>query len=185
VGRKDQERLLEQWANAHAGILRKVARAFARDDADQADLVQELLHALWLALPGFRGDCSSATFVYRVAHNRALNWQRTRRRYRKRVDDAHRLGALTPPPPADPDSQRQLEQLYQVIRTLPALDRTLVLLYLDDLSYAAIHDITGLTETHIGVRLTRIRRELARRLNPAATAAPDTTSVPHQEHPNE
>jgi RNA polymerase sigma factor (sigma-70 family) len=185
VGRKDQERLLERWANAHVGILRKVARAFARDADDQADLIQELLHALWLALPGFRGESSSATFVYRVAHNRALNWQRARRRYRKRVDDAQRLGALTPPPPADPDSHRQLEQLYQVIRALPPLDRTLVLLYLDDLSYAAIHEITGLTESHIGVRLTRIRRELARRLNPAAVAAPDTTPIEHQESSNE
>jgi RNA polymerase sigma factor (sigma-70 family) len=157
--------LLETWAEAHGGILRKVARAFARDADDQEDLIQELLQALWLAAPSFRGESSSATFVYRVAHNRALNWQRARRRYRLRVADAQRLGALAAPLPADPDRQRQLDQLYEAIRTLPPFDRTLMLLYLDNLPYAAIHDITGLSESNVGVRLMRIRRELARRLN--------------------
>jgi RNA polymerase sigma-70 factor (ECF subfamily) len=28
--------------------------------------------ALWNALPSFRGDCPERTFVFRVAHNRAL-----------------------------------------------------------------------------------------------------------------
>lgn len=163
--RKEQEELLGTWAAAHGGILRKVARAFAREVDDQADLIQELLHALWLALPSFRRDSSSATFVYRVAHNRALNWQRARRRYRQRVASAQRLGALEPAVPADPETQRQLERLYEAIRSLPPLDRTLVLLYLDDLPYATIREITGLTENHVGVRLSRIRHELARRLN--------------------
>jgi RNA polymerase sigma-70 factor (ECF subfamily) len=162
VERDEQIAHLEAWAATHAGILFKVARAFARDRADQEDLIQEILYALWGALPTFRSDSSSATFVYRVAHNRALNWQRARRRYRQRVMSAHRLGAFEPGGSEDPETRVRLERLYDGIRGLRPLDRTLVLLYLDELSYAAISEITGLSENHVGVRLSRIRQELAR-----------------------
>jgi RNA polymerase sigma factor (sigma-70 family) len=162
VERDEQTAQLEAWAASHAGIVFKVARAFARDRADQEDLVQEILYALWAALPTFRSDSNSATFVYRVAHNRALNWQRARRRYRQRVMSAERLGALGPAAPEDPETRGRLDRLYEGIRGLKPLDRTLVLLYLDELSYAAISGITGLSENHVGVRLSRIRQELAR-----------------------
>lgn len=161
MNKDEQIAHLEIWAATHAGILFKVARAFARDRADQDDLIQEVLYALWEALPRFRNDSSSATFVYRVAHNRALNWQRARRRYRERVMSAHRLGALGPAAPEDPRTRERLERLYEGIRRLKPLDRTLVLLYLDELGYAAISEITGLSENHVGVRLSRIRQELA------------------------
>lgn len=40
-------------------------------------------------------------------------------------------------------------------------DRALVLLSLDGLAYREIAEITGLTENHVGVALTRARKRLA------------------------
>lgn len=40
-------------------------------------------------------------------------------------------------------------------------DRALVLLSLDGLAYREIAEITGLTENHVGVALTRARQRLA------------------------
>jgi len=50
--------------------------------------------------------------------------------------------------------------LYAAIRALEPTKRALVLLYLDGLTYAEMAEVTGLSETNVGVRLTRIKREL-------------------------
>ncbi len=59
--------------NQHMGIFLKTACAFA-DSADRDDLVQEMLLAVWQAIPAFdERRCKLSTFLYRVANNRALN----------------------------------------------------------------------------------------------------------------
>ncbi len=63
--------------------------------------------------------------------------------------------------PADKASQRELlDRLYAAIYALGGFDRALVLLSLDGLAYREIAEITGLTENHVGVALTRARRRL-------------------------
>jgi RNA polymerase sigma-70 factor (ECF subfamily) len=44
---------------------------------------------------------------------------------------------------------------------MPAFDRALVLLSLDGVAYRDVAEITGLTENHVGVALTRARKRLA------------------------
>ena len=44
------------------------------------------------------------------------------------------------------------------------IDRSLVLLSLEGLAYREIAEITGMTENHVGVALTRARRRLAQLL---------------------
>src|SRR5687768_14793340 len=62
-------------AGRHRGILRSTARHFA-SGADMDDLLQDMLLALWHALPTFAGRAAESTFVYRVALNTALTWRR-------------------------------------------------------------------------------------------------------------
>src|ERR1019366_370354 len=53
--------------------LQRLARGTEADEARQQDLVQEILVALWQALPSFEGRSSMRTWVYRVAHNVAAS----------------------------------------------------------------------------------------------------------------
>lgn len=154
-----RERRFTECVRDHAAILHKTANGFA-PPGDRDDLKQELLLALWKALPGFRGDCQPSTFVYRVAHNAALTWKRARRGD-ERLDplDLH-VYALPASTPACNDRER-LERLYAAIRRLPPLDRSLVLLSLDGVSYDEIAALHGLTATNVGARLTRARQKLA------------------------
>ena len=62
---------------------------------------------------------------------------------------------------SDPDA---IEQLYAAIRALDAAKRALVLLYLDGLSHAEMAEVTGISESNVGVRLTRIKKELSAKL---------------------
>ena len=57
-----------------------------------------------------------------------------------------------------------LELLYAAIRSLEPLDRSLVLLQLDGVSYAQIAEIHGLSESNVGVRLNRLKHKLTAKL---------------------
>ncbi len=155
-----QEGIWTAWVERHRGILIKTARAFA-PPGDHDDLMQEILLNLWRAIPNFRGDSGESTFVYRVAHNTALTWQRSRIGYRNRMAGLLRQSEIVSSPPQQDDA---IERLYNAIRSLPEADRSLLLLHLDELSYREIAAVSGITESNVGARLTRIRLKLAHRL---------------------
>lgn len=154
----EQHACFDRWMADHPGILHRVANAFA-EGADRHDLLQELMLAVWKAVPAFRGGSAPSTFLYRVAHNAALTWKREASTYRRHVD---RFGTLAPSGElAEAGRDREvLALLYAEIRRLPPLDRSLILLHLDEVGYAEMAEILGLSESNVGVRLTRIRQRL-------------------------
>lgn len=154
--------LFAAWLRDHAGLLHRVANAFATG-ADRDDLMQELLLALWRAVPAFAGASKPSTFIHRVAHNAALTWRRGTATYRRQLDRfaTEPLPALDAPRPGEDEA---LAAIYAAIRQLPAVDRSLLVLHLDGLGYAAIAEIHGLSENHVGVRLTRLRQRLTQLL---------------------
>jgi len=155
------------WVRDHRGILVKVARSYATVAADQDELFQELLLQLWRSLPRFLGQCAPPTWIYRVCLNTALTWQRTVRRrdyLLTPLDGRPEPACARPQPPAIHEHGELLEALYVAVRKLPPTERALVLLLLDGLSYRDIGEITGLTENHVGVALTRARKKLTESL---------------------
>ncbi len=153
--------LFDRWMTDHPGILHRVANAFA-DGADRSDLLQELMLAVWKAVPAFKGGSKASTFLYRVAHNAALTWKRGHSTYRRHLDRYESLQVSEPFPGtgADERDREVLTLLYAEIRRLPPLDRTLLLLHFDEVPYAEIAEILGLTETNVGARLTRTKQRL-------------------------
>ncbi len=149
----DEERF-QIWVIEHIGVFHRIARAFA-PGADQHDLLQELLLSVWRAAPAFRGDSAPATFIFRVAHNRALTWRRGETRRRRRDTEYQRLHVEE-----ESGDDPLLDRLYSAIRQLEPLDRSLVLLSLEGQSYGEIAALHGLSETNVGARLTRVRKKL-------------------------
>ena len=70
---------LDELLVRHEPALRRLAASYERDPALREDLVQEMLLALFRALPAWRRECSERTFVYRVANHRALSHLASRR----------------------------------------------------------------------------------------------------------
>ena len=64
--------------------------------------------------------------------------------------------------PYEEDSQnsRQMEMLRQRINQLPPIDRAIVLLWLENISYDEIGAIVGISAKNVIVRLVRIREQL-------------------------
>jgi RNA polymerase sigma-70 factor (ECF subfamily) len=160
----DRESLFKAWVEAHRGIVVKVTRLFAHTPAAAAELQQELLLQLWISLSSFAGQAKPSTWIYRVCLNTALTWRRSTARRERRIEPGVDLSQITAhaASPADCAGQQELlERLYAAIHAMPEFDRALVLLQLDGLAYREIAEITGLTENHVGVALTRARKRLA------------------------
>ncbi|MEM9965739.1 MAG: sigma-70 family RNA polymerase sigma factor [Asticcacaulis sp.] len=148
-----------EWIRPHIGSLARISRAFAAP-ADRDDLLQELMLSVWKARPAFRGDSAVSTYVFRVAHNRALTWIGRKKQQGVREAEisaqAHLLWGV------DAEDGAQLEQLYAAMQALPPMDRSLLLLMLEGMSYADIGALHGVSVSNVGVRLHRARAELNR-----------------------
>jgi RNA polymerase sigma-70 factor (ECF subfamily) len=167
----DQEILFRRWLADHSGLMWKVVRAFAATVEDQEDLLQEVALQLWMSLPSFRGAAAESTWIYRVAFNTALAWKRGEKRRGAKHEKFIELNAAAQTLPEQGGRTREdelLERLYAAIRQLPKLDASLALMHLDGLSYHEMSDVLGITENHVGVKLNRIRQQLAEQLKGAA-----------------
>ena len=54
----------------------------------------------------------------------------------------------------------QIRQLHKRIQRLGVIDRAIVLMWLEDMSYEEIADVIGITAQNVGVKLHRIKEEL-------------------------
>lgn len=168
---EEQKTLFCRWLNDHAGLVMKVVRAFTVTSQDAEDLMQEILLQLWSSAPVFRGEAKETTWIYRVAFNTALVWQRQEKRRRVKHEAFWNFSLSPNPAPRNPSGnssdQERVEMLYAAIRQLPKLDASLALMHLDGLSYREMSDVLGISENHVGVKLNRIRKQLSEQLKGA------------------
>lgn len=159
----EQQQRFADWTREHGAILHHVVNGFA-SGADRNDLLQEVLLAVWKSIPSFRSQAKPTTYLYRVCHNAALLWSRTERNYQRRVEE---FGAAAPGGFAtDPDvlTDMRLVKIYLAIHQLKPVDRSLMLLSLDGLSYREMAEVLGLSESNVGVKINRIKTQLTQTL---------------------
>jgi RNA polymerase sigma factor (sigma-70 family) len=149
-----QDRFLEEIKSNHR-IIRKVCLVYARTKDDREDLFQECLFNAWKAFPGFRGDAKFSSWLYRVALNTALYYKRKSKSASMEVDLELAQHSFV-----EQDEEDSMAQLYQAINVLNAIEKSVILLYLEGLSYREIGDITGFSETNVGAKLSRIKVKL-------------------------
>ena len=157
----ERNRIVGEWIASHKAILFKVARAYGSTHSDREDLFQEIALQLWHSVDAFRGDSAVTTWIYRVALNTALAWNRRERKHGAgRQDFEASTALLITPDSHDP----RLEWIYQRIAELDEVDRSLALLMLDGFSYRDISRILGLGESNVGVKINRMKAALAAQL---------------------
>ena len=146
-------------ASEYGPLLLRVAAGYTDNAADRDDLVQEILIAIWRALPAFRGEASERTFILRIAHNRSVSFS-IRLRSFERLPEGDAIADPNPTPDAELQSAELRERLQAAIRKLPAAQREAVMLQLEGMSRKEIAAIQGTTENNVGVRLTRASHAL-------------------------
>ena len=141
------------------GIIIKIARAYSKTLHDKEDLINDITLELWKSFGRFKGDSKISTWIYRIALNTSMNYNRKREKDRlfflddlKQIDNASWLIE-------QPDSSLS-EILYQCIDELNQLNKAIILLYLDGNSHDEISEITGISKTNVGTRISRIKEQI-------------------------
>jgi RNA polymerase sigma-70 factor (ECF subfamily) len=150
----------EDVVRDYGGMLSRLVATHEFNPARREELRQEILLALWRALPTYRGDSSLRTFVARIAHNRAAT-------HVAREAMAPRGTPLDPQWPADDAGPHdRIEQadrsarLLAAVTALPLGLRQPVLLTLEGYTPREIGEVLGMTANAVSVRLTRARDAL-------------------------
>ncbi|HET6541501.1 MAG TPA: sigma-70 family RNA polymerase sigma factor [Chryseolinea sp.] len=144
--------------NNHRGLIYKVCHLYCDDPEDRKDLFQEIVLQVWKSLEGFRQESTIGTWMYRIALNTAI----THFRKEKRLGGKVSLTGIDIPDLNDSNEKEdQLRELFKAIENLDRIDKSIILLYLEEKNYEEISEITGLTRTNVGVRLNRIKIKLS------------------------
>jgi RNA polymerase sigma-70 factor (ECF subfamily) len=158
VTEKERKHIFEKWIAQHKALLFKVVRAYAFTVMDRDDLFQEITIHVWRSIPSFREDCAVTTWLYRISLNTALSWIRKERKHyeaRETIDNVQHILE---------ENKIQIDErlvwLYEEISRLDEIDRSITLLMLEGFSYKEMSGITGITESNVGVRINRIKKQL-------------------------
>lgn len=132
-----------------------VCYMFSDNRDEVADLFQETLVNLWKGFQSFRGESAVGTWIYRVTMNTCISADRKKHRHVESLSMDLDLFAAT----KDRDTQ-QVQQLYKRIHNLSVVDRAIVMLWLENLSYEEIGQIVGISAQNVSVKLVRIKEQL-------------------------
>lgn len=154
----EQRQIFNKWLDGYRALLFKVIKAYAFSTEDQNDLFQEVCLQVYRSIPNFKGNSAVSTWLYRIALNNAIKWST---REKKHVDGHQELGKVTHLLEVgdDPIDER-VAWLYSEIKQFNEIDRSLTLLLLDGYSYKEMSDMMGISESNIGVKIHRIKKQL-------------------------
>ncbi len=161
--------------------IRRLARAFARTEADADDLAQDALVRVYKGLRGFRWQASFSTWLFAVVRSVYLDGAKGREGTRRAREeplgrgDAEREGGARPDEVLAAEEDRR--RVWAALRAVPREYRTaLVLFDLEGCTYDEVAGIEGVAVGTVKSRLHRGRAHLRRLLEAPAAGDPDEAS---------
>lgn len=139
----------------HKNTIYTVCFMFSNDSDEVNDLFQEVLINLWKGYSSFKKLSGIDTWIWKVSFNTCISSERKKKKH-KTVPLSMDIDLFQD----KDDESKQIRQLYQRIHRLKPLDRAIVLLWLEGISYEEIGAIVGISTKNVSVRLFRIRIEL-------------------------
>ena len=146
----------------YQGILHKVNLIYFRNKADREDNFQEIIYQLWKSFPGLQNRNSIGSWIYAVSINTSISRlkKESRIEYREKlpesIDQFDIVENLT--------ENETLQKLLLAIYNLNEIDKSIMLLYLEEKSYDDIAEILGITKSNVGVRINRAKELLKQNL---------------------
>jgi len=156
-----KEEFLEVLSN-YQGILHKVSLVYFKNKSDREDNFQEIIYQLWKSYPKLQKKESIGSWIYAVSINTSIS----------RIKKASRLKyrEITPELPdksniADEIAMNEsLGSLLNAIYNLDEINKSIMLLYLEEKSYDEIAEIIGISKSNVGVRINRAKEFLKQNL---------------------
>jgi RNA polymerase sigma-70 factor (ECF subfamily) len=156
----ERERMFEEIFQRHRAPVQRLCYAYLNSADEVEDLFQEIMGNVWNALPNFRGDATPGTWLYRIAVNTALLYRRKWRRGEPLPDVVDPSAGTH----QDLEDRERLAALRRAIAVLPEQDRLVITLLLEGLAYREIAEVTGLSLSYVGVKVSRIKQAIEQRM---------------------
>lgn len=145
----------------HERIVFKVAGMYCRNPEDRRDLAQEIAIQAWRSFGHYDASRPFSTWMYRLALNVAISHVRgagLRERHALPFDEhAHEIADERAIPH---EADERVRALQRCIDALGPLDRALMLLYLEESSYAEIAEVLGITATNVATKINRLKQRI-------------------------
>ncbi len=164
--KQKKDKYFEEILERNKHKIFRICNVYAIPPIEPQDLFQEIVYQIWKSLDSFKSNSSIDTWVYKISINVCL---RAKMKYDKNFSKTDRLESIHFTPiekENDNSEQEKFEYLKECISALNETDTSLIVLYLDELSYKEIAGITGLSENHIAVKMKRIRKKLFECITP-------------------
>jgi RNA polymerase sigma-70 factor (ECF subfamily) len=157
-----KDEFLEILSN-YQGILYKVSFVYFKNRSDREDNVQEIIYQLWKSFPNLKNHNSIGSWIYAVSINTSIS--RVKKvspiEYRETIPEMPDKSNLF-----DEMSQNEsLQLLLNAIYNLDEVNKSIILLYLEEKSYDEIAEIIGISTSNVGVRINRAKELLKQTLN--------------------
>jgi len=150
----------EQLLKKNKGKIYRICKLYAVSPLEPQDLFQEVLYSIWKSISTFKGNSSIDTWIYRITLNVCLrSKQKLEKKYYKTVQ-LESIQFIPVEITLDINQQEKYNALTCCISILNEKNKSIIILYLEELKYKEIAEITGLTENHIAVRMKRIKKIL-------------------------
>lgn len=152
----NQEQEFLEFVHRHKSTIYTVCYMFSKDNDEVQDLFQDILTNLWTGFDSFRGEAQQKSWVWRVALNTCISVERKKKKRPQSAQLAMDIDLYVD----DDNDILQVQALHKRINSLRLVDRAIILLWLEDMSYEEIGSIMGITSRNVGVKLFRIKERL-------------------------
>lgn len=146
----------------HEKIIFSACFFYANNDVPFDDIKQEVLISLFKGYRHFRNECSEATWVYKVCINTCL-FSLRRLSPKIKTLSLDEIPVIHFQNENDNEYREKIEWLYALIAQLNPMDKALILMWLDELSYDDIASNMGIPRNTVASRLYRIKEKLSSR----------------------
>ncbi len=142
----------------YQGIIYKVSLVYFKNKEDRNDNFQEIVYQLWKSFPNIKNPKSIGSWIYAVSINTSISRVKklSRIEYRETVPEIPDRSDLID----NISKNESLQTLLHAIYNLEDIDKSIMLLYLEEKSYDEIADIIGISKSNVGVRINRAKETL-------------------------
>ncbi|TKJ33843.1 MAG: hypothetical protein CEE38_19670 [Planctomycetes bacterium B3_Pla] len=156
-------------------------RRLCGSQSDAEDLTQQTFLKVWSSLDSFKGRSRFSTWLYRIAYNTYIDWQRKNPgNVQSDTDQWWREWTDGNPGPAEKLAQHQLSQeLYEAVDRLDEdKKQTVHLHYYQGLSLRETAKVLGIATSTVKYRLREVFRILRMKLGVRETALKQKQTIP-------
>ena len=159
----EKKKIFIKAIQENEALIYKVAAFYTNNKDDRDDVVQEIIYNLWKSFESFKQNSCLSTWMYQVAMNVAIfHLKRSKKSVTTiPIDLAH----LNSPESISDNVEEKIKILQEQIKDLNLLDKGIVMLYLESKSHEEIAQITGISKTNVGTRLSRIKEKLKTKIS--------------------